>query len=205
MARPMKRSRVAASSAVSGGRFGHRLRRFIHISMGATPFLYYSSWGVAIAHSLGLPTRHALLWLMASLVIVWETIRIWRGWVPLGHRAHEASHISSFAWGALSIILVFLLAPRGLAYAAPIILSCALADPLLGELRSRGISRSLVAIVGVLVVAAVWLAASVVWSISWKWALVLAPGTILVEWPNWRWIDDNALMMLVPLMIVCLQ
>ena len=184
-----------------GGYPGHWLRRSIHLSTALIPFVYY----FFLQHWL---YPYGLLFLLA-MIILFEGLRLYRGWLFLGQRTYETHYISAFAWGIASLLLVLLLAPDE-RYAFPIILSYALGDPLLGELRRYTGTRQrqnikihfIVACLSASIITAIWLICSLLLATPWWLALLMGPLTVAVEWPSIKWIDDNALMQLVPLTLI---
>jgi len=188
-------------SQTRGGRSGHIMRRLIHISIFGVPLIYYA-YGASIAEVFHL-TQTVILWCLIGLIVILESLRLWKGWIAFGQRQMEAKHISSFAWGAVSIFLVLLFAP-GKAFAIPIIWSCAFGDPLLGELRRLRMATIWVLLISVLFIAGIW------WLCTWWlgtpfwWAFIMGPLIVLLERPNIPWVDDNAMMQLLPLLLVCL-
>ncbi|MCB1827000.1 MAG: hypothetical protein KDH94_01150 [Coxiellaceae bacterium] len=172
-----------------GGWLGHWIRRAIHISMVLVPWIYYH---------FALPRN--LIWILLGLIILLEAVRLAFRFQAFGQRSHEARKISSFAWGGASLFLVLLFAPKMFAY--PIIASCAFGDPLLGELRRFNWRPIWVAIVGVIVVMLVWLVAWYWLATPWWWCCIMGPLIVAAEWPNLRWIDDNAMMQLLPLLLL---
>jgi len=184
-----------------GGGFGYLIRRLIHISSFVIPLIYYD-FGQPIAAVFHI-TPTVLLWCLIGVVIILEVMRLCFGWLAFGQRQHETKQISSFAWAAVSIFLVLLFAP-GKAYAIPIIWSCAFGDPLLGELRRFRLRTVWVIIIGVVFIAGIWWLSTVWLGTPWWWALLMGPLIVASEWPNFRWIDDNATMQLLPLLLVWL-
>ena len=71
-------------------------------------------------------------------------------------------------------------------------------------MRLRYMDPRWVMMVGALLVLAIWLGCAFYFGIPYWLAFIIAPITILAEWPTFSWIDDNALMMLVPLAAVLL-
>jgi len=136
-----------------------------------------------------------------GLLAVLEAWRLCTGWIAFGQRSREARQISSFSWGLMSIFLVLLFAP-GKAFAIPIIISCALGDPLLGELRRLRIAKLWVALIGLVFIAGLWAVSTYYLGTPLWWAFVMGPFIVLCEWPNLSWIDDNAMMQLLPLLLV---
>ncbi len=195
-----------AHHPTTGGTLGHVFRRTIHVTIAVIPILYYSIANAA-THHLGFSV-HYLVVLALLLNIGFEIWRLRKGITLPGHRHHEKTHPASFFWGTLSICLVLLLVPGGTpggeAFAVPIIWGCAFADPIIGELRTRGYPFYFVAPIGMLVVLLVWLFAAYWFDINYWWGLLMAPVTVAVEWPKVRYIDDNMTMMLVPLFLVIL-
>lgn len=180
-----------------GGVKGHVVRRIVHMAMAIYPFLYYD-FGQSIAAFFA-TTPQAIVIILVSLVIILDLIRIAFGSTVFGQREHEAGHPSSFAWAAVALGIVLLFAPK--LYAVPIIWSCAFVDPLIGEMRRFQVHQSWVAVVGIICVIGLWLLATLWWGTPWWMALIMGPIIIAAEWPNLKWVDDNFLMMIVPLLV----
>jgi hypothetical protein len=172
-----------------GGWVAHWLRRLVHLSGIFIVWIYYH---------YGTPF---LVWVCLGIVLVLEILRLSRGWTIFGQRHYEKHCISAFAWGAIGMALVLLLAP-GKAFAVPIIYAYAVGDPLLGELRSTRLHPLFVVLIGLLVISGIWWF-SHLWLGTPAWlAFVMGPLTVAAEWPSLHWIDDNALMQLIPLLLV---
>lgn len=182
-----------------GGMKGHILRRTVHIGMCAIPVVYFS-WGDSISSKLGMDLQQ----IVASVVLfalVAEGIRLKLGITIFGQRDYEAKQISALAWGAFGIGMVLLLAPHE-AYAYPLILSLSLGDPLMGELRRKGMESRNVMIYSTMLLLVIWLACTVQFGTPLVISLLLAPICMISEWPRLRYIDDNATMLLIPLSLV---
>lgn len=177
-----------------GGNKAHIARRLMHLSMISVPLIYYRF----LAPVFSLLTLHRILLVWIFFIVLLEYIRIKNKVVFFGQRQHEATHFSAFGWTMISIAIVLLVLHTN-TYAWPIIVSCAVADPLVGEMRLRKIPMRWIVGAGLSVVAAVWFFFGYFFSFPLWMALCMAPITIAVEWPSFRYIDDNALMMLVPL------
>src|SRR5271170_3923561 len=108
--------------STKGGSTAHWMRRALHLGMILIPWLYYT---------YHLSPR--VLWILLSVVVLLEVIRLTFGIQLFGQRIHEVKRVSSFAWGAVSLFLVLLFTTPQFAY--PIIAGCAFGDPLVGELR----------------------------------------------------------------------
>jgi hypothetical protein len=143
-------------------------------------------------------------------------------------RLHEATQISAETWGGCSCWIVMLAAPKyrqqcsielmkwqEQAYIAlPLIWTLAFVDPLLGEMRkpdgvlSQWIpSRQVVEIIGSIAVSLVWTLTGFVLGgvfVDWWFVLLIGPTTVAAERPKLTFIDDNAMMLLIPLIFVFL-
>lgn len=182
-----------------GGMKGHILRRTVHIGMCAIPVVYFS-WGDSVSSKLGMDLQQ----IVASVVLfalVAEGIRLKLGITIFGQRDYEAKQISALAWGAFGIGMVLLLAPHE-AYAYPLILSLSLGDPLMGELRRKGMESKKVMIYSTMLLLVIWIACTVQFGTPLLISLLLAPICMISEWPRLRYIDDNATMLLIPLSLV---
>ena len=184
-----------------GGMKGHIFRRVIHLSMAAIPLLYFSI-GEDVASKVSMDLDQVV----ASVVLfalVAESIRLRYGFTIFGQRDYEAKQVSALAWGAFGIGMVLLLAPHE-AYAYPLIVSLAFGDPLMGELRRKGISTRRVMVVSTGIILAIWLVCALQFDTPIWIALLLAPVCMIAEWPRLLYIDDNATMLLIPLALVLL-
>ena len=182
-----------------GGMRGHLLRRGVHLSMVGIPYLYFvHGESVADALSASLPQVVAGVVLIALAL---EGIRLKMGLTIFGQRDYEANQVSALAWGAVGVGFVLLLVPHE-AYAWPLIASLALGDPLMGELRRKGIENRQVMIYASLLILAIWLVAVAQFGTPLWLAIVLAPVCMISEWPRLTYIDDNATMLLIPLALV---
>jgi hypothetical protein len=184
-----------------GGSAGHRLRRMIHALMFLAPWVYFL-YGFQIASWFRLSPSQLVI-LVASLVTLFECIRLRQGWVFFGQRVHEQNQLSSLFWGVISIALVLIFS-RNPAYYIPIITVCSWVDPLLGELRAKGFKPMLVFFSGLIVAWVIWLLAHYFLGASLLVGTVCAFLAVFFEKFNWRWVDDNALMQLTPLLFYML-
>lgn len=175
---------------------GHLLRRLLHLSCGLIPLIYYWS-----------PFKMEY-WVICMMLIVaiLEAVRLVRGQVLYGQRSYETKRISSFAWTMFAIGLVLMLAPKigvhGAGIGVPLIWSLAVGDPLVGEARIMRIAPYGVWIIGVLAVAAIWALSAYALATPWWLLLIITPITVLSERYHPSWMDDNAAMLLFPLLCV---
>lgn len=95
--------------------------------------------------------------------------------------------------------LVFLLAPDR-AYYIPIITVCSWVDPLLGGLRAKEVPSGYVFIIGLIFAWLIWGASYFCLGSSPILGFVFGFLAVFFEKFNWRWVDDNALMQLIPLL-----
>ena len=84
-------------------------------------------------------------------------------------------------------------------YGAPIILGMTLVDPVMGEVKRTMKDLRAAIILGLVVSYAVWVGCHFWIGTELIAALLLAPLTVLGELPTTRAIDDNATMVLFPL------
>lgn len=182
-----------------GGRYGHWARRLVHFAILFIAIFYYCFVLPNVKN------QFFLLCLLISAILffmVLEFVRIRLKLVVFGQRKHEATHISSFAWTMCALCVVFLVAsPK---FGLPIVASVALADPLLGELRQHLKLQWIIALLGVATVFAIWMICAKYFHFPFWYSIIIAPVTVAAEWPRFRWIDDNALMLLVPLLVILL-
>ncbi|OGO95432.1 MAG: hypothetical protein A3F10_03080, partial [Coxiella sp. RIFCSPHIGHO2_12_FULL_42_15] len=188
------------AQSTKGRWYGHIFRRLVHVSMLLIPLVYYA-YGESIAGFFSLSTHFFLLILLVVVMLV-ECLRLRLGLVIFGQRRHEARHISSFSWGMIGILLVLLISPSR-SFSIPIIWCLALVDPLLGELRHLMKRVIEIEIIGVAASLAIWWICGSWWlGLSPWWGVFMAPLTIVAEWIQLKWIDDNALMLLIPLAVI---
>ncbi len=187
-----------------GGMGGHAFRRLTHVSMASIPYLYYVH-GSTISSYFSLQAREFVS-VICVLILVTEAVRLRTGIVIVGQREYESSQISALAWGALAVALAILIAPEGEnggmgagKYGAPIILGMTLVDPVMGEVKRKMKDLRAAIILGLVVSYAVWVGCHFWIGTELIAALLLAPLTVLGELPTTRAIDDNATMVLFPL------
>lgn len=180
-------------------RSAHLFRRLIHLSNIFWPWLYYA-YGNLLADILHSTARDLLWWIIVVLLAA-EVLRLIGGWRVFGQRMYEKTSISAFTWGGISTALVLLYAPSK-GYALAIITSYALVDPLLGELRAKKLPIYWIIFAGMTTVTLVWLFSSLFFNLAWWLAPIMGIITVAAEWPSLRWIDDNAMLQLIPLLVI---
>ena len=198
--------RAHVESTIGGAR-GHVLRRITHLSMIILPFIYYwhgNQIAELVTEIIEIETsREGVVLIALSLLVIIEAIRLFFGIAILGQRTYEKRQISALAWGGISVCICFLFAPLGGykdAYIGlPIIFTISIVDPLLGETRRIFESDKLVILIAFIVGFLIWILSSFFLQTPIWLSLIMPPLAIASEWPSLKYIDDNATMILIPL------
>lgn len=185
---------------------GHFFRRLLHFLIMIVPIFYYS-YGATFSQKLSLAPEQ-LVSLLVILTLLFESLRLINRWQIFGQRDYEMESISAAAWTVFAMGLVLLQAPKigvyGGALGIPLIVSFCFADPIMGEMRLIGASCGKVIFSGALAVSLVWIACVFLLGTPWWIIPMIVPLTVAAELPNLPWVDDNAVMLLVPLGAVLL-
>ncbi len=190
-----------------GGKNGHIFRRLIHVSMLVFPFVYYW-YGNQISEYLTTVfereiSREFIVTFLLIFIVIAELGRLFLGITIFGQRDYEKKQISALAWGGVSICICFLFAPLGgykEAYIGlPIIFTISIVDPLLGETRKILDSNKLIISIALIVSFLIWFSCSIFLETPLWFSLIMPPLAIIAEWPSLKYIDDNATMILLPL------
>lgn len=179
-----------------GGVYGHIFRRVFHISMFIIPVIFFE-FGESFSDSIGYSLAEVVS-IVILVAIFGEAIRLKFEFTIFGQREYEAKQVSALAWGGLAIGMVLLLAPIK-QYAYPLIFSLSFGDPFMGEIRRMGVETREVIIYSILFVSAIWLVCWYLFATPLWLALIFAPLCVFAEMPRLRYIDDNATMLLIPL------
>lgn len=185
-----------ASTTIKGGVIAHVIRRCIHVAMLGIPIIYF----YALAPYFSQKILHVGILVFIFFVFLFEKLRIRTRLVMFAQRLHEASRVSSFAWTMLSIGIILFFAP--LHFAIPLIATCAFVDPMMGELRLHHANKKIVIAFGILLALIIWFICAAIYHFSFWIGILPAVIAVIIEQPNLKWIDDNALMMLVPMLVV---
>jgi len=187
-----------------GGFGGHAFRRATHVSMGAIPYLFYNN-GDEISSVFSLNPNQFVSAVCISLMLL-EGIRLRSGIVIVGQREYESEQISALAWGALAVSIALLISPnpgeeglRAGAFGIPIILGLTFVDPIMGEVKRKKQDLRMAIIVGMLASYSIWIGCHFWIGTNLVAAALLAPLTVAGELPRTKLIDDNATMVLFPL------
>ncbi len=181
---------------------GHIARRLFHLS---APFvlIYY----LFPEDMLGIGRRNFLI-IIFSLIMIVEISRLLRKKVYFGMRDYEANQMSAYGWATIGVFISFLFFP--MLFVIPAITGVGWTDPLIGEMKKRKMkgypmiplivyflitffsfflfAEPLGYDMGILLMVILALAGSVV--------------AIAVERPRIKQVDDDFLMMVIPLFVV---
>ena len=177
---------------INGGLAAHIARRIFHVVMiTVVPIIYYRV--VDLGPNLPANPVYFLLFL-SFLILLFECLRLSRGWVFFGQRSNEKNRPSAFAWTSLALCFLLIFSP-GISVTMSIALSCALVDPLVGECRRLGLALFPRVSLALVITLFIWRYFDFSVGVSVLMSLV----TVFSEQPSFSWVDDNALMLLVPL------
>ncbi len=177
---------------------GQVVRRLVHIS---TPvFLIY--YFLPDPLWMGGPTRVLGLLILLAIVLVSEVLRLVYRPKIIGMRDYEQFNISAGAWAAIAMTFTFLFFPIG--FAAPALMGMAWVDPVIGDLRKkRSPLYPSLPLVLYFVIALGSMAMILGPSIGVVLAAILAtPLAILAERWKSRYVDDDFLMIVIPLLAI---
>ncbi len=202
----MKSVHVDHATSSVGGRYGHYVRRFVHLGMGVFPWMFYFQ-GEAVSSPFSM-TPVQFVTSCVALVCVVEILRLYIGIPIFGQREYELRQPSAVAWGAVSMGLVFLTLPdagpnRHIgALGLPIIWTLIISDPIIGEIRRADLGERAAWTFGLASAWVVWICCGYFFSTPWILVLMMPPVCIAAERPQLKWLDDNATMQLIPLAVI---
>lgn len=194
---------IAMEKIKSTARYSnHIYRRLIHISMMLIPWIFEGY--VQYIQPLMPISNLTFGLLLIMLAISVESIRLYFGTLFFAQRPYERHQLSSLFWTACAILAVLAFTPEYhgsiLPYTFPLITSMAIGDPLLGECRAYKLPTYVSILITLILLMIVWFISFLFFSIP-AYAIFLMPClAILGEYPSSRYIDDNALMLGLPLM-----
>lgn len=144
-------------------------------------------------------SRNQVVVLGIFLLAGFEAYRIHRGWLFFGLRDYEKKWVAGYFWGALGYVVALLFFEQR--FAMITILGTTLVDPVLGEVRHSERKKWAPA-AGFAAWCAVALACIFAVGLATPLAFVPIGAAIAVgaESIKTRWVDDNLLMNLVPLL-----
>lgn len=177
---------------------GQLVRRIVHLSTPVFLVYYFLPdplWDGGLRRLLG-------LLLLLAAVLVAEGLRLIFRPRIVGMRDYEETQISAGAWAAIGMTVAFVFFPLG--YSAPALMGMGWIDPLMGDMRKAGSAYypympmlayffiALVSMSAIMGLSAEVLAASI----------VATPVAILAERMKSRIVDDDFLMIVVPLIVI---
>jgi hypothetical protein len=187
---------------------GELFRKAFHLC--APAFLVYylvpvDAWGWMPSVDGFLEPREVLLLAVLAVVLAEEAIRLKMGWSVFGMRPYERGKMAAHAWAGTGLAIGFLLFPQAMVVA--VTFGMAWVDPMMGFLRKR--RPNLYPIVPIL---AYWAIASVALLaqaamhpvLGVEIAFVAACAAVLCESPRLDHLDDDFLLLTVPLLTMWL-
>lgn len=196
-------SSIPTMHITKGGVIGYLLRRITHVASILIPVCYYNFDGLfkPIAHFINV---EQLILAVLIIMMMLESLRLRHSWKLIGQRNYETYSLSGFVWSLCgSFLVVLTLKQPGLAFA--IIVSYSMGDPLMGEMRRAHFRPTTVIVIALSVITIIWLIFMSYYNLPLWFAFIMPALSIAAEWPKLSWIDDNALMQLVPLVVVWLM
>ena len=179
--------------------YAHAFRRGFHLC--APLFLVYylfpeDMWGLDVSNK-------GFIIIIFTLLMIFEAIRLGTGRVFFGLREYERKQLSAYAWASIAITIAFLFFP-------PVFVICAVVgmgwtDPLIGELRKhwkKAYPLLPLAVYFVITVACLSLFSDMQFILILFLASLTTVVAILVEYPRLKYIDDDFLMLLIPLLVL---
>lgn len=148
---------------------------------------------------LNVPTEY-FLYAILILVIVIEIVRLTFNISIFGLRKYEDKRLAAYAWAGFAMIPALLYFPKE--FVIPIFFGMGWVDPLIGEIRKH--KPEFYPYVPILVYALIMIICLRKFS-SFKMILYTIIGTataISVEYPKLKYIDDDFLMIMVPLVVL---
>jgi len=177
----------------------HLFRRAFHLC--APLFLVYylipeDMWGLGIS-------REIFLLIVFLILMIFESVRLATGRVFFGLRDYEKKQLSAYAWASIGITIAFLFFP-------PVFVICAVVglgwtDPLIGELRrkwKKGYPAIPLAVYFLIIMACLQLFSEIPLFVQLFMASLTAAVAIIVEGPRIKQIDDDFLMLVIPLFVM---
>ncbi|MBV52616.1 MAG: hypothetical protein CL816_00960 [Coxiellaceae bacterium] len=190
---------VIVDNEKMGSFLGEVLRRAVHTSFAWIPLGYFSLMAVS-SDDFKLCIHLSLLFLFVSCLIL-DCLRIKHQWIIFGARHYESQRLSSMTFMLFGVLVVLFLSPNH-CIATAIIVSASIVDPIMGVMRRCSLSPVMVFISGVSLVFATWMVLGSHAYFSLSWVFVISVITVWVEYYQWRLIDDNLLLQIVPLSLV---
>jgi hypothetical protein len=174
----------------------HLVRRVFH--MTASFYLVYYLLPEEILP--GFPKWYGVIILMAAALLM-EAGRLKTGKLVFGMRKYERSQISAYAWFALGMGLALIF--FDMIFVVPVVIGMAIIDPIIGEIRRRNkelyplvpsISYSIIMVICLFLLSDLELGILVLFTVVGTFSAIYAES-----W-NIKAVDDDFLMIIVPLL-----
>ncbi len=181
---------------------GHIARRVFHLF---APFVFIYYLFPEDFFGFG---RQNLLILVFAMIMFHEVNRLRRKKVYFGMREYEANQLSAYGWASIGVFIAFMFFP--LLFVIPAITGIGWTDPLIGEMKRRNMKGYpyIPLLVYFLITFFSFLFFSeplgydMAVSTMAVLAIVGAGVAIAVEKPSVKYVDDDFLMMVVPLFVI---
>ena len=182
-----------------GGWYGHVFRRLVHLF--CLTFFTVGFYGYFPYVEKALQwQKHPVLIVSVIVILLLDLFRIRCRFIFPGQRYHERQQLSSAAWSLLGLCVVFYFIDH-LGYALAIALTSALVDPFNGECQ-RFLSKKFTYLLGAALSMFIWLCCASIFGFPYWWSFILGPAAVLAEYPCLVYMDDNFMMMVVPLLLL---
>jgi len=164
-------------------------RRSAHVFATVSISYYF----ISDAGIMGFAKRFLIVSILLTLVLL-DLYRMKRAISPSGFREYETSRFGSYIYFGIGTCILLLLFPQQIAI--PCIVSSALVDPVIGEVRRKHflLAYLLGFGIGFLIFYSVWLTSE----ISIQVSLISASLLVLSELKKNRYLDDDLLTQIVP-------
>ena len=181
---------------------GHVARRLFHLSAPFVLIYYFFPEDFLI---IG---REMVLISVFSLIMILEISRLMRKKVYFGMRDYEATQLSAYAWATIGVFISFMFFP--MLFVIPAITGIGWTDPLIGEMNKRkmkGYPIIPIIVYFLITFFSFFLFAEPLgYDMGIPLMIILALAgsvvAITVEKPRIKEIDDDFLMMVIPLFVV---
>ena len=170
------------------------LRRGVHI-MTAMCFLAY----YALPPEIYIWMKWHLLVVLVVSITVAETARAFMGVRLILMRDYEVHRIAAYCWALWGVIPILLWLPP--LYGAPVIITMAVVDPIMGILRARGRNPVLFGFALSTIIYSTFLFISMGY-VSIPVALAASAAFVVFEGPRWRLVDDDFLTLFMPFLVL---
>lgn len=173
-------------------------RRIFHM----TAVVYLTYYVLPEELILGFYKWYGVL-IIVFIALFVEGVRLKTGKIFFGLRKYEKKQISAFAWFAIGMGCALFLFK--MEYVVPVVIGMAFTDPLIGEIKRR--REKLYPILplifyGVVVFLCLFFLTEISLILLILFALLATISAIFAEWWKIKYIDDDFLMIVIPLVVL---